>query len=235
MLSNVVRFGTGAQAQVPGWQIAGKTGTSASWRDAWFVGYSARLVGGVWIGNDDDRATRKVTGGGAAAALFRKVMMAAHRGLKPEPLLGAEMGPLWLDATFEDDMLDEGPEDPQSTGWSDTVIEDEVPLAALDPGHDTNPQPPDQVAVERALQSPSLETSSSEAHSPAPASNAQPVPAQPPTREEAVPEPSQPTDPASLAPAPATSVQPVPAQPPAREKAVPEPSQPTDSPVLPEQ
>lgn len=119
MLSNVVRFGTGAQAQIPGWQIAGKTGTSQSWRDAWFVGYSARMVAGVWIGNDDDKAMRKVTGGGASAALFAKVMTAAHRGLKPEPLPGAELGPMWLDAEFYDDMSGEAFEDPETAEPSD--------------------------------------------------------------------------------------------------------------------
>ena len=107
MLTNVVRFGTGAQAQIPGWQIAGKTGTSQSWRDAWFVGYSARMTAGVWIGNDDDRATKKVTGGGASAALFAKVMASAHRDLKPEPLAGAELASTWLDPEilegFEED------------------------------------------------------------------------------------------------------------------------------------
>jgi penicillin-binding protein 1A len=107
LLANVVRAGTGVQAKVPGWDIAGKTGTSQSWRDAWFVGYSARLIGGVWIGNDDDRATGKATGGSAAAALFSKVMTAAHRGLKPEPLPGAELGAAWMGPDPEDMFLDE--------------------------------------------------------------------------------------------------------------------------------
>jgi penicillin-binding protein 1A len=113
MLANVVRSGTGVQAQVPGWQVAGKTGTSQSWRDAWFVGYSARLIGGVWMGNDDDRPTRKATGGSAAAALFAKVMTAAHRELKPEPLRGADLGAAWLGADIDDSWLSEWFEFPE--------------------------------------------------------------------------------------------------------------------------
>lgn len=101
MLYNVVQSGTGMQAQVAGWEIAGKTGTSQSWRDAWFVGYSARLIGGVWIGNDDDRGTQKVTGGGAAAALFAKVMTTAHRGLKPEQLGGTGIAVTWLEPPLD--------------------------------------------------------------------------------------------------------------------------------------
>jgi penicillin-binding protein 1A len=107
MLANVVQSGTGVQAKVAGWDIAGKTGTSQSWRDAWFVGYSSRLVGGVWIGNDDERAMRKVTGGGAAAALFSKVMTAAHRDMKPEPLPGAELGAAWLGTEILDPLEEE--------------------------------------------------------------------------------------------------------------------------------
>ena len=98
MLFNVVEAGTGAEARVPGWEIAGKTGTSQLWRDAWFVGYSAQLTCGVWIGNDDDRATNKATGGGAAASLFAKVMATAHRRLDPEPLRRAENASSWLAA-----------------------------------------------------------------------------------------------------------------------------------------
>jgi membrane peptidoglycan carboxypeptidase len=44
------------KASVPGWQAAGKTGTSQDWRDAWFIGYTSHLVTGVWLGNDDSGA-----------------------------------------------------------------------------------------------------------------------------------------------------------------------------------
>ena len=48
---------------MPGWPAAGKTGTSQDFRDAWFVGYTAHLVTGVWLGNDDGTPTKHVTGG----------------------------------------------------------------------------------------------------------------------------------------------------------------------------
>jgi penicillin-binding protein 1A len=129
MLSNVVRAGTGHAAQVPGWQIAGKTGTSQSWRDAWFVGYSSRYVGGVWIGNDDDHATKQVTGGGAAAALFAKVMTAAHKGVAPRPLPGADTGAMWLDAGFDQDLSTR-----EEEGFSMPSVDDSL----ADPGSDAD-------------------------------------------------------------------------------------------------
>jgi penicillin-binding protein 1A len=126
MLSNVVRFGTGLQAQVPGWEVAGKTGTSQSWRDAWFVGYSSRYVAGVWIGNDDERAMRHVTGGGAAAALFSRVMVAAHRGARPAGLPGYELGAMWLDSGFDEGFsFDENGE----LVWPDDVGDPDMPEA----------------------------------------------------------------------------------------------------------
>ena len=53
MMQETLLTGTARKAELPGWQAAGKTGTSQDWRDAWFVGYTARLVTGVWFGNDD--------------------------------------------------------------------------------------------------------------------------------------------------------------------------------------
>jgi penicillin-binding protein 1A len=90
MLSRVVMAGTGGAAKLPGWDVAGKTGTSQDWRDAWFIGYSSRFVGGVWAGNDDDRPMAKVTGGELSAPIWQGMMVAAHQGLTPEPLAGAK-------------------------------------------------------------------------------------------------------------------------------------------------
>jgi penicillin-binding protein 1A len=91
MLSRVVVRGTGRAAQVSGWDVAGKTGTSQGWRDAWFIGYTTRFVGGVWVGNDDDKPMVKVTGGAMPARIFSQMMTAALAGIPPEALPGAEV------------------------------------------------------------------------------------------------------------------------------------------------
>jgi penicillin-binding protein 1A len=88
MLREVVRSGTGRRAQIEGQDIAGKTGTSQDYRDAWFLGYSAYLVGGIWVGNDDNSPTGKVTGGGLPAAIWKDIMEAGHSGLQFASLPG---------------------------------------------------------------------------------------------------------------------------------------------------
>ena len=73
MLAAVVSRGSGRAAAVPGRAAAGKTGTTQDYRDAWFVGAVGGTVIGVWLGNDDDRPMRGVSGGGLPARLFREV------------------------------------------------------------------------------------------------------------------------------------------------------------------
>lgn len=86
MLQDVVLTGTGRGATQPGRRSAGKTGTSQSFRDAWFVGFTADYTAGVWVGNDDDSPMSDVTGGGLPAAIWRDFMVRAHEGLPARDL-----------------------------------------------------------------------------------------------------------------------------------------------------
>ena len=81
MLSGAISVGTAKKAVLPGWPIAGKTGTTQSNRDAVFVGYSARMVTGVWLGNDDDTPMKGVGGGSYPAELWSEFMQRAHQGM----------------------------------------------------------------------------------------------------------------------------------------------------------
>ncbi len=85
MLAAVLSEGTGKAARLER-PAAGKTGTSQDFRDAWFVGYTADLVAGVWVGNDDGAPMTRVTGGGLPARLWRAFMSEAHDGLPARPL-----------------------------------------------------------------------------------------------------------------------------------------------------
>src|SRR6266581_2110387 len=92
MMRETLLIGTAQKAQLPGWQAAGKTGTSQDFRDAWFVGYTAHLVTGVWLGNDDSSPTRKATGGGLPVDIWSRFMRVAHQGV-PVANLPGQSGP----------------------------------------------------------------------------------------------------------------------------------------------
>ncbi|WP_420326456.1 transglycosylase domain-containing protein [Mameliella sp.] len=86
MMRRVVAQGTGGRAALPDRQVAGKTGTSQEARDAWFVGFTADYVAGVWMGYDDNTPLTGVTGSGLPAEIWHEVMVRVHDGLPVRPL-----------------------------------------------------------------------------------------------------------------------------------------------------
>ncbi|MBX9776482.1 MAG: penicillin-binding protein [Xanthobacteraceae bacterium] len=93
MMRETVRVGTATKGQLAGWQVAGKTGTSQDFRDAWFVGYTAHLVTGVWLGNDDSSPTRRATGGGMPVEIWARFMRTAHQNVTVAGLPGLSAPP----------------------------------------------------------------------------------------------------------------------------------------------
>ncbi|MGJ4926425.1 transglycosylase domain-containing protein [Bradyrhizobium sp. HKCCYLS2038] len=90
MMQETLISGTAKKAEIPGWVAAGKTGTSQDFRDAWFIGYTAHLVTGVWLGNDDNSPTKKATGGGLPVEVWTRFMRAAHQGVPVAALPNAQ-------------------------------------------------------------------------------------------------------------------------------------------------
>lgn len=90
MMVQVVAKGTGQAAQLSRGHVAGKTGTTQDYRDAWFIGYTNRLVTGVWMGNDDNSPMNGVTGGRYPARLWKAYMNDAINA--PVADSGVDMG-----------------------------------------------------------------------------------------------------------------------------------------------
>jgi penicillin-binding protein 1A len=93
MMRGVIAAGTGTRASVPGYDLAGKTGTTSDYRDAWFVGYTGGFVTAVWVGKDDNKPMKRVTGGAAPAGIWRDYMTAALPRLKVQPIPGGDFVP----------------------------------------------------------------------------------------------------------------------------------------------
>lgn len=85
MMEETIMNGTGKKAKINR-PAAGKTGTSQSLRDAWFIGFTSNIVVGVWFGNDDDSPMKEITGGTAPAVLWSEFMTEAHKDTRPQAL-----------------------------------------------------------------------------------------------------------------------------------------------------
>ena len=137
MMGGVISHGTGRAAALAR-PAAGKTGTSQDHRDAWFIGFTADYVAGVWVGNDDGTPMDGVTGGGLPARIWHDVMDAAHDGLPVRPL----PGPLINDVEAPPLTLVDGR--PAATG---------APLSLTRPAPTASDPPLDRDAFDRLMDS----------------------------------------------------------------------------------
>ncbi|MEO9341139.1 PBP1A family penicillin-binding protein [Mesorhizobium sp. SB112] len=88
ILVQVPEVGTARRAALPSIRSAGKTGTSQSYRDAWYVGYTGNYTAAVWLGNDDYSPTRNMTGGSLPAMIWQRFMAYAHQNIDIKPIPG---------------------------------------------------------------------------------------------------------------------------------------------------
>jgi penicillin-binding protein 1A len=153
MMMETLLTGTARKGELPGWEAAGKTGTSQDFRDAWFIGYTSQLVAGVWLGNDDSSATKKATGGNLPVEIWSRFMQAAHRGLPPQPLTGG----LWHDVDAQEttaavpELLPQAPVAPVPS-WTGPSDRPTRPAASQDWG--AAPRPPIEVGAPPGSRSP---------------------------------------------------------------------------------
>jgi penicillin-binding protein 1A len=89
MMREVVVDGTGARAKIGGYDLAGKTGTTSDYRDAWFIGYTGGFTAAVWTGRDDNTPMRRVTGGSSPTEIWRAFMAASLPRLNVQTIPGA--------------------------------------------------------------------------------------------------------------------------------------------------
>ena len=115
------------QARVPGYDLAGKTGTTSDYRDAWFVGFTGGFTTAVWTGRDDNTPMKRVTGGGSPAEIWRDFMAASLPRLNVQPIPG---GPAAASSDAIGDLLSPSGE---------TGATDQSPAAAQAP---EAPEPP---------------------------------------------------------------------------------------------
>jgi penicillin-binding protein 1A len=88
MMRQVVASGTGGRAKIGGYDIAGKTGTTSDYRDAWFIGFTGGFVAAVWVGRDDNTPMKRVTGGAAPAEIWKSFMAPVLPHIRAEAIPG---------------------------------------------------------------------------------------------------------------------------------------------------
>ena len=106
MMRSVMTQGTGRSAAVSGYDLAGKTGTTSDYKDAWFVGYTGGFVTAVWVGKDDNKPMRGVSGGSSPAAIWKAFMSSALPRLKVSAIPSGANPPENMGGDAIGDILD---------------------------------------------------------------------------------------------------------------------------------
>jgi penicillin-binding protein 1A len=109
MMNKVVEEGTAKRAMLDDIKAAGKTGTTNSYRDAWFVGYTGNFVCGVWYGNDDHSPLNRVTGGSLPAQTWHEIMAYAHQGVELKQIAGVGRNPATVGPIIEREGKERAP------------------------------------------------------------------------------------------------------------------------------
>jgi penicillin-binding protein 1A len=128
MLRAVVQRGTGTRAAVPGYDLAGKTGTTSDYKDAWFVGYTGGFTTAVWVGKDNNKPMGRVTGGSAPADIWRTFMTAALPRLAVRPI---PEGPQALPTPMYEDPIGQLLETANEIFEGDQASFEELPAGEL--------------------------------------------------------------------------------------------------------
>ncbi len=140
LLQSAVSIGTGQAAQI-GRPVAGKTGTTTSNKDGWFLGFSSGVTTGVWMGRDDDRPVAGLQGGHAPARAFAAFMKVAVAGRPVEQFQTAMVAPAWALDPDDQANFSGKPEDYYMVDENGNLIE---------PGAKGVDAPPGQVPVDPA-------------------------------------------------------------------------------------
>ena len=155
MLQETLLTGTARKAELPGWQAAGKTGTSQDYRDAWFIGYTSQMVAGVWLGNDDGSATKRASGANLPVDIWSRFMREALHGVAPTPLPGG----IWRDAGPLAQMTPpmpqadaSAPAAPPPPAPAPAIIA--APIPVMRPATAAAPQPPPPTQTQAPRQEP---------------------------------------------------------------------------------
>ena len=127
MMKQVIKAGTGRAADIGG-EVAGKTGTTDDYRDAWFVGFTPEIVTGVWVGNDDNKSMNGLSGGGLPAKIWADYMRIAtqNSSTKTFPFPKVELNANEFTRLAEEDATEEVVTDDENNGNKESELNNDA-------------------------------------------------------------------------------------------------------------